>query len=255
MPAPKEVPKEVPMEEDNPDNAVAEDQELEKRLSQLKPSYFGSQWVSGKATTWVLYEHILGFKGPEFTIYDGVSGEATLKCSSGFFGTEEYLYINDLLTGEEVAVVTRLPRTNPPVWVINQNHHTIATLRKEANLVSQWIRVYKGAASFNILTGGTYAEILYSMYGEFWSKRNTNIYVGDTNEKAAFAHNKRLHWSGLFGKDQYVIQVEAGEDILLLLLCMLVKDEMETGEAKQAKQEKQKKDQETVWRKQQQEGK
>lgn len=208
-------------------------------------SFAGHKWAKHDPTNWVLYEHIFSWTGDDFTVYDP-EGKPALKCVGSWATRVETVHVYDAETNEEICVIARSLLSEVPTFIITVQDEVYYTLRKDRFGLRQTIRVFEGNAAFHPVTGLTDARLVMTLLGEMFSKRNTHIYWHDERivpealgqkaeegDKVAYSHEKRLHWSGLFGKEQYQIWIEGYTDVALVLCAMIVKDEMEDAEAKE----------------------
>merc|ERR1712183_258968 len=95
------------------------------------------------------------------------------------------------------------------------------------------VRVYRGDADFG-LTGSTDAECLFELKGGLVSQRNTTVYKSDGDEEAGKAHEKRSNLGGLFGADEYELNIQPGNDAALIIAAMVVYDEIMEDQAEAA---------------------
>lgn len=195
----------------------------------------GPKWVRDEATDWVLHENVISLTGDSFTIKDS-NGNVAIKANAAIFSFRDSIQLLDADTGEEVFTIKSAFINVLPTYYIMKDGETLATVRKDRLSIHKTIRVYEGAASFNIITNSTQSECLLQLHGGLIFHRNTSIYKGDTEEKCAYSHEKVFDLGGLVGQDEYALRVEAGHDIALVLAAMIVKDEIteKTEEAAEA---------------------
>merc|ERR1712014_562660 len=109
---------------------------------------------------------------------------------------------------------------------VSGGEQIVATVRPNFFTFHQTVVVYQGEAIFDI-SHNTASPVLMTCKSNnpFFNRRKT-FYRGDMGRPVATSREKYFNQLCLLGADEYVLQVEAGFDVGLILATMCIIDQM-----------------------------
>lgn len=213
---------------------------------------FGDKWVMGRTTKWSLYESILrkqitqkisdkitwGHTADSFKVRNMETGELLINADSKILTMRGRLVLREAQSNAEICTLRQVLLRTTPTYKIECGGECLATIRADRlSPFRKSIRVYKGDASFNLLTGSTDAEPLLLCQRGLLLRNRFWMYAGDTGEKVASVEKS---WFSFFfgrwtGASDYIVKVEPGGDTVTILATMMVKNELKDLDEARAK--------------------